>query len=561
MKITTSNKDVLRHYLDKGYSKLQSTIIANRVSNINFMPCPTLEDITPIEQLYGVDKGSELLASTIINKDPILINTDLDCDGITSASIFYLALTKTFNYPKELLTVFTNERRYKRGINNEVMEIVDRVIPTLFVTADHGSSDNNYCKLLKDRGISTIITDHHIFTEYPTEADVFINPQQERCRYDKTISGGVVLYLLLLQTHKVLLERDYNCTGNLGWLLPIVAFSTLGDRMDMSTTTNRALVRHGLKEVNSNPIWDNFKRLYGKGKKITQQIVDFEIVPSINSAGRMGNSRLGFEMLINITEDTLYDYVKRLKESNLDRKRLQREIAGYATAQYLKRESIMEYGIVVAVDGINGVNGVVAGNLVERFNKPTIVFGIDEYGILRGSGRSIEGVNILGILDRVKEIDNSLILHYGGHKGALGVTIEGVMYDRFVTIFNRVIKELGITIGDTDRYVDMVGSDFLNLDSVKEIRELEPYGIGFNKPIFGSVGMVSNCWYIGKDKEHMKLSVKIDGREYEGIWFNCGRVDVLRKSVEVIYELDENSYRGDTMLTLLVRHMDIIESS
>jgi len=496
---------------------------------------PSEHGVTDINKLKNIDNGSRLLYHHIQSGSKILGNMDLDCDGVTSASMFYTAMVSTFNHPVDKLSIFTNERRYKRGINDEVLKVVNRFKPDLFITADHGSGDNDYIKILRDKGIDVIITDHHLFDKYPTYTNVFLNPQQEGCRYDKTISGAVVLYLLLLKTTELI---DNECI--IDYLLPFCAISTLGDRMDMSIKTNRYLVQEGIYQINTNPLWSYFKKVYGKGREISQTTLDFEIIPGINSGGRMGNSRLGFNMLTNLFLDKVkFDKdVRLLREVNIDRKKIQSKFTKLAYIEYNRYKEHFNKSIVIRLDEPNGVNGLVASNLVNKYGKPTIVGSVRD-GVIYSSARSVAGV-------RFKELVGKCNVVAKGHQYAFGVSINDNDYLSFISRLNNELSK--IEIPEYIHNVDMVLYDNIGVDLVKSLTELEPFGTNFEKPKFVVSGNIIDKRLIGKNKEHMIFKIWNNSGYYEAIWFNADLTyKIDHKGYDIVCELSINNFNKSTV--------------
>ena len=388
-----------------------------------------------ILDLKGVKEAFDLIMD-IGRESHILILTDYDADGITSA----IVLTKYFkdisHYPN--IKTIINKRINNNGINPILLEQVLKLHKEwridLIILADHGSSNENEFKILKENDIKIILTDHHTIPEdnYPISADVVINVQRKDCNYNKNISGCFVAFLLCYYIEDVL---TFDALENLYSLIPFVAVSTISDVMSLKEPINRKIVNLGLNIINSRkyPKWNMLMKNFGMMTMMTYKDIGYKVAPLINSGNRTNTEDIIFEAMYEDDINIINDSVETLKAITDDRKKEQKRV--------MKSLSNIECSGKVCtaiIDSIYNINGIIANNLTGTFNKPVICFSsklIDDEVYLTGSARSVGDIDLYKVINDIAN-KTDLIVKYGGHKQALGLTIKEKDYHKFMEILN-----------------------------------------------------------------------------------------------------------------------------
>lgn len=443
-----------------------------------------------LDKLKDIDRGGTLLARHIDNRSHIVIVTDYDCDGLTSAVTLTKGLTNIFACSYKDVTTVINKRIHGNGFNPVLTQRVidihkERPIDVL-ISADHGSVDNESYRKFKEAGIGDlIITDHHTCElGVPSYADVFINPQRDDSTYIKSISGCTVAFLLLLQTYKTMFKNDN--FRDLNQLLPYVGISVISDVMSLSEPYNRHLVRVGLRELNSlrNKAWIPLKKILAINGLVTVKDVGFKIGPLVNTGNAMDSEQLVFDMLIAEHPERVEYLAKDVNDLNIMRKKITRELHKAAV-----RDIDTENGLTAIIESDINVNGKVASSVGYQYKRPIICFSEpkDDPNVLTGSGRGIiNGFNLYKIIQQLHEEDDSIIIQFGGHSGALGCKIHKNRYDDFRKLFDKYVKIEIDKLGNDDIIdVDMIIPDYMiNVGLVNKVTEFQPYGMNWTEPVF-----------------------------------------------------------------------------
>lgn len=509
-----------------------------------------------LDSLKDVDKGANLLIRHIDNRSHIVIVSDYDSDGLTSAVTLTKGLTKIFACSDKDVTTIINKRIYGNGFNpvltKSIIELHKKRPIDLLISSDHGSVDNESYKQFKEAGIGDlIITDHHTCKlGIPSYATVFINPQREDSYYLKSISGCCTAFLLLVQTYKTMFKTTN--FKDLYQLLPYVGISTISDVMSLKEPFNRHLVRLGLRELNSlrNKAWIPIKKLLGINGIVTVKDIGFKISPLINTGNAMDSEQLVFKMLIEENPHKVDELAKEVNELNTMRKRMTRELH-----KDVVKNLDTQYGLTAIIDTDINVNGKVASSVGGQMNRPIVCFSQpdDNPDVYVGSGRGvINGFNLLGIVNKIQDTDDSILIQYGGHHGALGCKIHKSKYDDFKKLFDTFVKEELERIGNEDTIdIDMVIPDYMiNVDLYNKVMEYQPYGLDWEEPIFLSKLKVKSVFKI---LNFVKIIFsRKNGSDLTAVYFFNDRttltpdnISELRdKEVYVAYTIRLNNFRN-----------------
>jgi len=524
-----------------------------------------------LKNLKDVEAGANILIKHIDNRSHIVIATDYDVDGITSAVVLTKGLTKIFASSHKDITTMVNKRIHGNGFNptltKAIIELHRKRPIDLLISADHGSVNNDSYRQFKEAGIGDlIITDHHSVEQgIPTYADIFINPQRHDSTYLKSISGCTTAFLLLLQTYKTMFKT--NNFKDLNQLLPYVGMSTIADVMSMNEPFNRHLVRLGLRELNSlhNKAWIPIKRILGINGLVTVKDIGFKIGPLINTGNAMDSEQLVYDMLIEEDPKRVEEIAKDVNDLNTMRKRITRELHKEAVKQI-----DTEHGITTIIDTTINVNGKVASSVGGQLNRPIVCFSEphDDKEVYVGSGRGvINGLNILNIVNKIHSTDDSIIIQHGGHHGALGCKIHKHKYTDFKRLFDRYSEEELTRLGNDDIInIDMIlPSYMINVNLYNQVMEYQPYGLNWEEPIFLTKLKIKSVFKI---LNFVKIVFsRKNGSDINAIYFFNDRttltpdnISKLRdKEVYVAYTVRLNNFRNIYNVELEVVKINLVE--
>lgn len=504
---------------------------------------PSLANLPFPSDFQGVSEAVALIIETVLEEEEIVVWGDYDVDGITGTALlvhFFRAIGKDVNYhvPNRLTEGY--------GLNNQTLATLRKQMKgdsPLLITVDCGISNHVEIRRAKELGFNVIVTDHHELPENTVSADVIVNPKV--CGTDQAFYNlaGVGVAFYLASGLRVQLESEnYFSIKNLSipnmkWFLCFVALGSIADMVPL-TGINRTLVKAGF-EVLTATDHHGISALLSScdihGKMLTADDIGFSIAPKINAAGRIGKAEKALELLLCEDEEKGARLAAQLTQMNLKRKKITRDVFD---ATFDRSRSLINNGdCCIVLDGEfhQGVIGIVASQLVEKLNVPVILLSRDkdENGreILKGSARSVEGINLFSILQRC----DKYIIKYGGHKMAAGLTIFDENISGFKTVMNSIVES--VTKGghvreqfhvDMDVPVDMLFSGRI----IEQLQLLEPYGEGNRQPIFYDhqsepVQMSS----VGNGGSHIKIRFRGKFTNQEGIGFGLGhQLAELRKS-------------------------------
>ncbi len=536
----------------------------------------SLKKALPPGQLLNVDAGVALIYHCMQNNRKILIVGDFDADGATSTALFMRAL-KSFGY-SQVSYLVPNRFEFGYGLTPEIVEVAAASSPSLIITVDNGISSIEGVAAAKAKGIDVLVTDHHLPGKELPDANVIINPNQKGDDFpSKHLAGvGVVFYVLsalraLLRENKWFIEKNVK-EPNLAQFLDIVAVGTVADVAQLDYN-NRILVDQGLRRIRADKCCAGIHALLSvAGKKlyrVSSTDLGFVVGPRLNAAGRLEDMSLGIECLLTDDASRALELAKQLNDLNEERKQIEQEMQKQAL-EALKSNKIEniaahQYGIALFDKGWHqGVIGIVAARLKEKFNRPVIVFAQSNETELKGSARSIPGLHIRDAIDLLATRHPELITTFGGHAMAAGLTISNEKFEAFATAFNQVIQEL-ITAEQLESILLSDGElkdSELNLDIAELLFQAGPWGQGFPEPIFDGVFKVNDYQIVGK--HHLKLSVTpLEGRQkIDAIAFNIDKYQWNENAgeVRIAYQLSINEFRGVRSAQLIVQHLESIGS-
>lgn len=543
---------------------------------------PPISRLDSPSTLPDIDKAARRIVLAILSGEQIGVNTDFDCDGISSTYVLLTALTRFFGHPAEKTSFFIGHRLTDgHGLTDSVAERILSLEtrPSLLITADHGSSDElRICMLLR-HGIDTIVTDHHgIPTEGPpASAYAVVSPARADSAYpDPTICGCMVAFLLMHRVRSLLIEQNH-LGGEIPPLNPLlgsVAAATVADCVDLRSVNNRAVVTAGLKLINANisPAWRVFRQHACKpDQAVTAETLAFVLGPAVNSRSRVAEPGAAVRFFMSTTDVEAAHWWKQLVASNDHRKDIQRRMTEHALKAVWPqveegRCSIVYFG---GETFSAGVHGIVASKLVEAYGRVTMLLSPVEGDpeMITGSCRTIEGCDVKAALDAVAQTHPSLLVGYGGHRGAGGCRLRLADLETFSKAFEAAVRtQIAPEHVGPRLYSDgTLPPDLINLETIAAIDTLEPYGRQFDRPLFDGSFTVRELRVIG-DGSHLSLVLEAGGITVRAIWFSAmplGTDPPVRQgqTIRALYELRANHYNGRSSAQLMVRHVRPLEET
>ncbi|MEK9542916.1 MAG: single-stranded-DNA-specific exonuclease RecJ [Luminiphilus sp.] len=528
-----------------------------------------LSGLIPPGALKGAREAAELLADAIEGEARVVIVGDFDADGATSAALAVSVLREMGL--REVSFLVPNRFEFGYGLSPEIVALAAEREPDLIVTVDNGISSHAGVATAQGLGISVLITDHHLPGDELPMADVIVNPNQPGCTFpSKSLAGVGVMFYVLTALRAELRDRDwFQRSGigvpNLGDVLDLVALGTVADVVPLDHN-NRILVAAGLARIRAGrarPGIDALLEVAGReAEDLGSTDLGFVLGPRLNAAGRLDDMTVGVECLLAQSSFEARPMAQRLEDLNRERRDIEADMQEEALAQ-LNQLDLSEDNRGFALCVYNpsfhqGVVGIVASRLRERYHRPVIVFADAGQGELKGSGRSIEGVHIRDALDHVAATQPGLIAKFGGHAMAAGLSLQAQDLAQFEQAFDAAVAGfLGHQPPEPTLHTDgelAVGE--LTLAAAETIAAGGPWGQHFPLPLFEGSFEVTRQRLL-KEK-HLKMSLAAGGQTYDAIAFNVDTSEWPNDAVgrvRLVYQLDVNTFRGDRQLQLLVRHL------
>ena len=528
--------------------------------------------------MSGMDVAVEHLFEAYQKQQNIVIVGDFDADGATSTALAVLALRQLGFANVTYLVPNRFEQGY--GLSVAVAQEALALGVELLMTVDNGVSSHEGVAFLKAQGVKVIVTDHHLPPETLPNADAIVNPNLAYCGFpSKNLAGvGVTFYLMLALRAKFreLSLFDAKNQPNFTELLDLVALGTVSDVVPLDQN-NRILVYQGIARIRAERCRCGIRALAEVAKRDVTRFVaadlGFSIGPRLNAAGRLDNMSVGVELLLAENMETARALALELDGLNQARKEIEQgmklealTICQNLFANATALETEIPYAIVLyQADWHQGVLGILASRIKDQFHRPVIAFAQDQAGILKGSARSIPGLHIRDVLERVYSQHPDLILKFGGHAMAAGLSIPESRFDDFRQIFNQTVSELlaedqlqGTIWTDGELHANL-----LNLATAETLRQGGPWGQAFPEPLFDGEFKILQQRLVGEKHLKMMVEPKLGGPLLDAIAFNVDTryyPDLSVKTARFVYKLDINEFRGNRDVQLLVDYIEPLES-
>lgn len=534
-----------------------------------------LNKLAKPELLLGIDTATELLAEAVMANARIVIVGDFDADGATAATVAVLGLRQMGC--SEVAYLVPNRFDYGYGLTPEIVELAAATEPDLIITVDNGISSIEGVKAAVEYGVSVLITDHHLPGEQLPAADAIVNPNQPGDTFpSKNLSGvGVMFYVLLaLRAHldkAGWFDEQGIAKPNLGDYLDLVALGTVADVVPLDYN-NRILVDQGLKRIRARRCRPGIIALLESGRRSPEEIfatdLGFTVAPRLNAAGRLDDMSVGIECLLAETLELAAPLAQTLEQLNIERRKIETGMQeeAEATLAMLTEQSQsrqLPSGLCIFDKSWHhGVVGLVASRIKDKFDRPVVAFAPASDTELKGSARSVPGLHIRDLLERIATENDGLIQRFGGHAMAAGLSLIPDNLQRFEAAWTATVSDCldgsytpGVVV--TDGALEHV--DF-SIDTADTLRRAGPWGQGFPEPRFDGVFSVVDARLVGEI--HVKLTLRPQGsdRDCEAIAFRFGdRIDAILASeqLQVVYRLAVNNYRGKRTVQLVVEHLQL----
>src|SRR5690625_2759906 len=514
----------------------------------------------PPARLYDNQRAAALLADAIEAQKRILIVADYDCDGATACAVSMRALNEMgadvdFLVPDRFKTGY--------GLSPAIIELAlehPNGSPDLIVTVDNGIGSIDGVRVAKEHGIEVIVTDHHLPADELPEAAAIVNPSHPNCNFpSKNLAGVGVIFYLMLALRAELRARgafDSSSQPRLEQLADLVALGTIADVVALDFN-NRILVAQGLRQIRSLDMNPGIRALFQIGGRDPLRANCFDLGfaggPRINAAGRLADMSRGIHCLCSDDFEQAMAMASELDAINRERRSIEQKMHDEALIAVQSQRALKPQATVCVYeqDWHEGVVGLVAGRLKEKYWRPTIAFAPSDGQELKGSARSIPDVHMRDTLDFISKRHPQLIQKFGGHAMAAGLSIKAEDLAAFKEAFEQaVIAFTGRTefdpVIETDHSLEI---QYSTLETAQALQQFV-WGTGFPAPIFHDQFEVLDQRVL-KDK-HLKLNLARAGKQFEAIWFN--QPQPLGAQVELAYRLDENHWNGRSSLQLIVEH-------
>ena len=526
------------------------------------------------QRLKGIDRAVDLLSAALSTDARILIVADYDADGATACALAVRGLRALGARHVDYLV--PNRQRHGYGLTPAIVELAAARRPELLITVDNGIASLEGVAAAQARGWQVLVTDHHLPGERLPAADAIVNPNQPGCGFpSKALAGvGVMFYVLLALRARLRTSGWYGACGltepNLARLLDLVALGTVADVVPLDAN-NRVLVAQGLARIRAGRCVAGIRALLEIAQReradLTAGDLGFAIAPRLNAAGRLDDMSIGIRCLLADSEAEARSLAARLDQLNAERRAIEAQMQAQALAAVRHLGPLATPGAgqragVCLYDASwhQGVVGLVASRVKERLRRPVVAFANGGDGSLRGSARSIAGVHVRDVFENISARNPGLIVRFGGHAMAAGLTLDPARLDAFAAAFDAEVAAWLGANADADR-LDTDGelaADDICLATAEALRGGGPWGAAFPEPMFDGRFRIERTRVLGG--KHVKMWVELAGgaRRFDAIAFNLladERARAPEGEVRLVYRLDVNAYQGERRLQLLVDHV------
>ncbi|AZG99353.1 TPA: single-stranded-DNA-specific exonuclease RecJ [Proteus mirabilis] len=557
--------------LPESLDPLLRQIYANRGITSETQLERSLKGLLHYQDLNGIDVAISLLVEALKLQSRIVIVGDFDADGATSTALAIKALRQmgfqqvSYHIPNRFDDGY--------GLSPQVVHDVAKKGADLIITVDNGISSFDGVDVAHEYGIRVLVTDHHLPGHSLPQADAIINPNLVDCSFlSKSLAGvGVTFYLMTALRAELEKQGWFTAQGlarpNMADYLDLVALGTVADVVPLDEN-NRIFVYEGLRRIRAGRCCAGIKALTEVSRKALSQLVSsdlgFALGPRLNAAGRLDDMSVGVALLLTNDIGVAREIANELDGLNQTRREIEagmQEEASTIFRQFITTQDDLPNGLAIYhPQWHQGVVGILASRIKEKLHRPVIAFAPSGDGLLKGSGRSIHGVHLRDALERLNTLNPGLMVKFGGHAMAAGLSLEEDKFPLFQRHFSALMAELvsaeqlqGVILTDGE-----LSDSQLSLPIAEMLREAGPWGQAFPEPLFDGKFTLLQQRIVGSKHLKMMLQPINSHVMIDAIAFN---VDVniwpdnSIKTVELAYRLDVNEFRGQRNAQLLVEHI------
>ncbi|MCZ8529535.1 single-stranded-DNA-specific exonuclease RecJ [Alteromonas sp. PRIM-21] len=532
-----------------------------------------LKGLTHFNVLKGMPQAAQILANAVVQNKRVIIVGDFDADGATSTSVCILALRAMGYHNVDFLV--PNRFDFGYGLSVPIVDEAAKQGAEVIVTVDNGISCIDGVTHAKSLGMQVVVTDHHLPGDTLPPADAIVNPNQPGCEFpSKNLAGvGVAFYIMLALKAELQQQGYFEKVGiappNLASLLDIVAVGTVADVVVLDKN-NRILVHQGLQRIRAGKCRPGIKALVEVANRdcahLTSTDLGFVVGPRLNAAGRLDDMSQGIACLLE--DETIQARMIAAELDALNKERREIETGMKAQAETVLEQMALDEGdmpsalVVYREDFHQGVIGIVAGRLKEKYLKPVIAFAHQDDIVIKGSARSIPGVHIRDVLDEVNTRYPGVIDKFGGHAMAAGLSLPVAKLSDFEQAFVDVARTHMEKLDGNHALLSDgdLSSEELCLPFAHLLRQAGPFGQGFESPLFDGEFTLLDQRLVGQ--KHLKMVLKSDGAsEVDAIAFNIDLKawpNAMVKRVHIAYRLDINVFRGQETVQLIIEQIEAV---
>ncbi|MDH5378540.1 MAG: single-stranded-DNA-specific exonuclease RecJ [Gammaproteobacteria bacterium] len=539
-----------------------------------------LDRLIPYHSLTDIQIAVELLTDAISQQKSIFVVGDFDADGATSTAIAVRALRAMGAV--QLGYLVPDRFRYGYGLTPEISRIAHERGAELIVTVDNGISSLEGVRTARELGMMVLVTDHHLQGETLPDANAIVNPNKRSDPFpSKALAGVGVIFYVMLALRATLRERGWFEKNrielpNLAQWLDIVALGTVADVVPLDGN-NRILVDQGLRRIRAGKSCPGIRALLDVAQRNESKAVAddlaFYVGPRLNAAGRLEDMSIGIECLLTDDLVTARHHAAQLQQLNQERREIEQQMRDEAmqdlSAIHLRENGEIPAGICLFDESWHqGVVGILASRVKEKYHRPTIAFAPTDNDEIKGSARSIEGLHIRDLLDKIATRHPDILNKFGGHAMAAGLSLKKTHYARFSELFAQTVSA-EMAHREFEGIIESDGellANEMNMTVAALLREAGPWGQGFPQPIFDGRFAIEEQRIIGEKHLKLKLKHPQTARSYDAIAFNVMEdedvVALLEKKNEAqfAYKLDINEFRGRKSLQLQVEAICELDS-
>jgi single-stranded-DNA-specific exonuclease len=526
----------------------------------------SLANLHPMEALGGIDRARELLADCIKAGRSILVVGDYDADGATGSALAVRGLRQLGAARVSYLV--PSRFAFGYGLSPEVVDAAASSAPDLLLTVDNGIASIAGVRRARELGIPVIVTDHHLPGSELPDAAAIVNPNLPGDPFpSKHLAGvGVVFYVLAAVRARLRADGWFGQgrpEPNLAELLDLVALGTVADVVTLDDN-NRILVEQGLRRMRAGRASPGVRALLEvagrRPEQVTARDLGFAAGPRLNAAGRLTDMSLGVECLLTDDLARAASIARELDALNTQRREIEDAMREQAEAMLDEALAAHDHGPALCLYDDRwhqGVTGILAARIRERYHRPVIAFAPADDGLLRGSARSIDGLHVRDLIDAVVKRHPDLVVRFGGHAMAAGLTLRPAMIDPFRDAF---VAEVRRELGDLPPVRELVSDGELppeahDLATAELLRLAGPWGKGFPEPLFDGHFRVIDQRLVGERHLRLRLATEAGGA-IDGIGFRLGELAGGGDRAHIAYRLDINEYRAQRVLQLIVEHLE-----